>query len=165
MGNTKTTDFKTAAYFAPSVTFFGAILACLGLFIISSSSMITGLVLFFISTLIFTTHYRLRIDPVNKTFHDYLWVLGFKKGTKGQYRNIDYLFITQNKVSQAMHAQIASSTFQREIFDGYIRFSEDNKIHIGTNDDKVELTTHLKQIAQQLDTKLIDYTTGTPQEI
>ena len=75
------------------------------------------------------------------------------------------LFIKKNKVSETMQLRVASSTVQREVFDGYLKFSELNKIHLLTLSSRDKLVTKLKSLSSQLKTRIIDYSNGEPKDI
>jgi hypothetical protein len=53
-------------------------------------------------------------------------------------------------------------TVQKMVFDGYLKFSDDQKIHIATRDDKDRLLKKLQPISNQLNIRIIDYTQGEP---
>lgn len=157
-------DFKTSRYFSGTIVFLGIVLIFTGLLMLAANNLI-GLVLLILSVPIFTTHYRLRIDFDNKSFHDYLWILGIKYGEKGQFETVEYLFVKMSKVSQTMNLKSLSTTIRKNVFDGYLKFSEDNKVHLMTLDDKDELIQRLKVIAEKMKAKIIDYSDGDPKEI
>jgi len=157
-------DFKTSGYFSGTIIFLGIVLIFAGLLMLAANKL-TGLILLILSVPIFTTHYRLRIDFDNKSFHDYLWILGIKYGEKGKFETVDYLFVKMSKVSQTMNLKSLSTTISKNVFDGYLKFSEDNKVHLMTLDDKDELIQRLKAIAEKMKAKIIDYSDGDPKEI
>lgn len=157
-------DFKTSGYFPGHIILLGVLLAIIGLPVMFVKPII-GMILWFISLIIFTTHYRLRIDPENKVYHDYLWILGFRIGEKGKFNTLDYLFIKKSNVSQTMRLRVASSTIQKEVFDGYLKFSDQHKIHLLTLDSKENLINKLKFIAALLKTRIIDYSETTPRDL
>lgn len=160
----KVIDFKTSGYFPWTIIFLGLVLAFVGfLFVVENP--IVGVILLLISLIIFTTHYRLKIDFDNKVFHDYLWILGLKNGDKRKFENIEYLFIKKSKVSQTMYLRVASSTIQKEVYDGYLKFSEKDKIHLVTKDSKKDLIKKLRIMSASLRVKIIDYSEGEPKEI
>lgn len=160
----KTVDFKTSGYFPGTVIFLGVLLLFSGMILIMTSPYV-GLVILLVATIIFTTHYRLKVDFENKAYHDYLWILGIKVGEKGKFDKVEYLFIKKSKVSQTMRLKAASTTIRKDIYDGYLRFSETSKIHLLTSDDKSELIDRLKSIAEKLNTKLIDYSDESAKEL
>lgn len=158
----KIIDFKVSGYFSMTFLILGGILVFFGLIALLESLWLLGLLLWLVSLLIFTTHYRLRIDVETKTFHDYLWVLGMKHGEKGKFDAVEYLFIKKAKVSQTMSVKVASTTIEKDVYDGYLKFSDGNKIHLLTKDSKVALQKRLNVIAEKLQTKITDYTEGAP---
>ncbi|MEZ4972486.1 MAG: hypothetical protein R2820_04215 [Cyclobacteriaceae bacterium] len=160
----KPIDFKTLPYFSGTMTFLGVLLLFSGLWMMSMNILV-GLVLVLLSVVILTTHYRVSIDLDNKSFHDYLWILGIRRGERGQFDNLEYLFIKKNKISQTMRLKVASTTVRKEVYDGYLRFSVSHKIHLLTMDDKSKLMNRLKVIAQQLNSRVIDYSDGEGKEV
>ncbi len=157
-------DFKTSGYFSWPIIFLGILLALVGLAVLLKNT-IVGLILFFVSTIIFTTHYRLRIDFDTHLYQDYLWILGLKNGNKRKFQTIEYLFIQKNKVGQTMNHMVASTTIRKEVYDGYLKFSDQDKIHVTTKDRKKDLIDKLRVISAELKIKIIDYSEGAPKEI
>ncbi|SKC87252.1 hypothetical protein [Ohtaekwangia koreensis] len=160
----KVIDFKNTIYFPWTIVFLGVCLLLASMFVIFES-LIAGLALLFISFLIFTTHYRLSIDFEAKVFFDYIWILGMKSGSKQTFETIEYLFIKKNKTVQRMNHVVGYSEVRKEKYDGYIKFSETQKIHLLAKDSKEVLLTKLRPISKQLNLKIIDYSTGVPVEI
>ncbi len=157
-------DFKTSAFFSGRIIFVGILLAVFALFVVLKS-LLAGLIIFIISVVIFTTHYRLRIDFVKKAYFDYVWFMGLKNGDHGKFGRIDYLFIKKSRVSQKMNHIVISSTIQNEIYDGYLKFSDGEKIHLLTKESKTGLLEKLKVISGKLNTRIVDYSEGEPKEI
>lgn len=46
------------------------------------------------------------------------------------------------------------------MYDGYLRFSEKEKIHILTKDNKKHVLAKLQEISAMLNTKIVDYSIG-----
>jgi hypothetical protein len=154
-------DFRTSGYFSGTIIFLGIVLIFVGVPVILKS-VIIGSIIFLVCIIIFTTHYRLTIDFDNKIFHDYLWILGLKSGDRGKFEHIEYLFVKKSKVSQKMNHLVASSTIRKEVYEGYLRFSENNKLHLTTEDSKKELMKKLSVISKKLNVSIIDYAEGDP---
>lgn len=150
------TDFKTANYFSNYLIFSAVVLLIIG-FAAVTLNLIVAIILCFGSLIIFTTHYRLQLDLDNKVYHDYVWVLGMKHGEKGRFDRIEYLFIKKSKVSQTMYSRGASSTIKKELYDGYLKFSNEKKIHLMTKENKADLMVTLKSMATRLNVSVIDY--------
>lgn len=162
--NRKVIDFKTSGYFPGFVVFFGAVLLLLA-FLVLLTKPVIGIIMAVVSVVILTTHYRFGIDLTDKSYRDYLWILGFKNGPRKKFDAIQYLFIKKSKVSQTMHLRAASSTIHKEQFDGYLKFSENDKVHLISHDDKDKLIEKLRRISTALNTSIVDYTRENPQEV
>jgi len=152
----KVIDIRTSLYFPGSILFIGVLLLVIAAVLLFDKGLV-GIIPLIFSVIIFTTHYRLRIDLDSKEYFEYLWILGFKNGEKGKFENIEYLFIKKAKVSQKMNSRASSTTIRSEVFDGYLKFSEENKIHISTQSTKEKLMNQLTPIASVLRVKIIDY--------
>ena len=152
-------DFRTSSYFSGMIYFLGILLVIVS-GPVAFQSLIAGAVLVLAGVVILTTHYRLSIDFSKKEFHDYLWILGLKYGEKAKFEKIEYLFIKKSNVSQVMRSQVQSTTFRKEVFDGYLKFSEEEKIHLITRGNKNDLIKGLRVIATKLNVKIVDYSEG-----
>lgn len=150
-------DFKTSGYFSLPILIVGAALAFLGLAMVNIS-IIGALTCLFLGIVILTTHYRLRVDFEQKTFHDYVWILGLKNGTKGRFEQVDYIFIKPSKIRQTLNSRVSSTVIHKEVFDAYLRFSEHDKIHLLTLDDKKAVMNKATIFAAKLGVKVVDYT-------
>ena len=120
MGNV---DFKTSAYFSLPFLLVASALDLFGLIALIEGLWPLALLLWFVSLLVFTTHYRIAINFTDNTFRDYLWVFGMRIGEKGTFDLVEYIFIKKAKVSQTVHARVATTTIQKEVYDGYLKFS------------------------------------------
>jgi len=158
------TDFKTSNYFSWHIYYSGFLFIAFGLSVLTIRPII-GLILCFAGLIFITTHYRLTVDLSNKAYHDYVWFLGFRSGEKGTFNAIEYLFIKKSNVSQTMNLRVASSTIQKEVYDGYLKFSGQEKLHLLTKDSKEDLIKKMKSISGSLKTSLVDYSNGQPVEI
>lgn len=137
-----TIDVRISRFFTNQWLFVGILLMVGGIVMIFKV-IIVGIFLTLISTIIITTHYRLAIDLNEKTYHDYVWLFGFRIGERSTFDRIDYIFIKKIRVSQTMNSRGSSSTIRKEMFDAYLKFSEENKIHLLTEESKKKLITDL----------------------
>ena len=64
-----------------------------------------------------------------------------------------------------MSVRVASTTIRKDVYDGYLKFSEQEKIHLITKDSKKDLVKKLREISASLKVKIIDYSEGEPKEI
>ena len=161
----KNIDFKTSLYFPWTFIFFGALLSAGGIALVVSGSPVIGVVLILVGLTFLTTHYRFAINFEKKTYHDYVWILGLKNGEEVRFENIEYLFIKKSQVNQTMSMRVASSTIRKEVYDGYLKFSEKDKVHLLTKDNKEDLISKLRVMSSALKVKIIDYSAGEPKEI
>lgn len=118
-----------------------------------------------LAILILTTHYGLEIDLRNKSYREYTWVLGARNGETRRFAEIQYVFIKKIKVSQTINSQVNSTTIRKDQFEGYIKFSEDEKIHLRSEEKKEDLLSNVRKVSADLGVKIIDYTAGTPIEL
>lgn len=152
----KSIDLRTSSYFSTSWKLAGIVFVLAGLLIVFVNIFI-GVALLIVGILIVTTHYRISVDFNNHTYHDYVWVLGIKNGQKGKFDRIEYVFITRSKVSQTLASRATQSTFVRDEFNGYLKFSEDLKIHLRSDESKKDLTNAMQHFAMKFGCELVDY--------
>ena len=157
-------DFKISGYFSPTINFVGGLLGILGA-AVTTTSPLAGIIMLLLGFIVVTTHYRLSINFDKKIYRGFGWILGFKRGDRCDCKNNEYLFIKKNKVRQSMNLRVASSTIRKEVYDGYLKFSEDNKLHLLTKDSKNDLIKKLRSISTTLKVKIIDYSVGEPNNI
>lgn len=162
--NKRVINIKTSPYFSGTIIFVWIILLFVGLGVLFIN-WVVGLPLVIVGILILTTHYRLEINFVNKTYQDYVSILGFRTGEIKTFDSIEYLFIKKSRVSQVMNSQIKTTTLKKDQYDGYLKFSETDKIHLLGKDKKENLIEQLKRVANILNIKIIDYSDGNAIEI
>lgn len=126
---------------------------------------VIGAFFLLLAILILTTHYGLEIDLDTKSYREYTWVLGTRNGETKRFEEVQYVFIKKSKVSQTLNSQVSSTTIRKDQFDGYIKFSEDEKIHLRSEDKKEALLEKVKKASADLGVKIVDYTSGAPIEL
>ncbi|HRI69519.1 MAG TPA: hypothetical protein PK156_35050 [Polyangium sp.] len=149
-------DFKTSNYFSGLILFLGIILVPVGL-LLMVKSIVLGIAILFVAMWIFTTHYRLSVDFDKHEFHDYLWIFGFKRGVKGKFEKMEYIFIKKSRVSQKMNSRASTTIIRTDVYDGFLKFSEKEKIHLMTEDKRETLKRKLDVIARKLKVEIVDY--------
>ena len=110
-----------------------------------------------VGAFVFAAHYRLTISLVNQTYHDYLWIAGFKKGQKEPLTSINGLFITENAYRQTFSNFTSSTTTRGIEYNGYIRLGEQN-IHLLSETSKAKVADKLKSIQAVLEGNVISST-------
>jgi hypothetical protein len=153
-------DFRTSAYFPSGMIFVGILLLFIGVVVLIAKSPVAGTVIILASAIILTTHYRLAIDFENGQYKDYVWFLGLKRGETERFEKIEYIFIKQSKLSQNMNSLISTRTITKDAFNGYLKFSENETVHLLTKVNKTDLLDRLNKIAAALQVKVVDYSTN-----
>lgn len=153
-----TVDFKLSAYFSLPFLLLGVAMSFFGLMALIEGYWWVTVLLGLVGLLIITTHYRVTINFGNKTFHDYVWLLGMKLGERGSFDAVEYVFLKREKVSETMHGRVASTTIKKEVYDGYLKFSNGNTLHLLTKDSQKAVLRTLRTVAEKLQTTVVDYT-------
>jgi len=149
-------DYRTKYFFPMHVVTLGHALIFMGAVFLAMVHWIPGAV--FISTGLFivSINHGLSIDTSRKVYHDYVFVLGYKTGKKLPYEEIQYLFVTGGKKTTTMQLRGVSQNIVQQEFNGYIKFSEDEKIHIVSSRKKQKIMTFLERMAVDLSLEIKD---------
>jgi hypothetical protein len=149
-------NIRTSNYFPLMARFGGIVFIVLGLLLVVVNIFVA--LLFVIGGLfVVTAHYRLKVDFGRGTYFDYSWVLGFKMGERGRFERIEYIYINKNKVSQTVRVRVASTSFDRYDYNGYLKFSENQKIHLRSDANKKTVVRHMEVLAAKLKCQIRDY--------
>jgi hypothetical protein len=155
--NKNVVDVKIADYFPWTMVALGAFMLIIG-FIVVFQTFIVGLCFLVIGFFMVTTHYRLNINSKKKTYREYLWVMGYKKGTRKTYQELDYIYIQKNVERQTMHLRAVTTTIEKEIFDSFLKLSDQRNIHLKSDEDRRRLLHNIRPIANKLELEIYDYT-------
>ena len=150
-------DFFTSTFFPGGLMVGGALLLLFGL-VIATVQIWIGLVLMVVGSVILTTHYRFRINLSERVYCDYVWFMGLKIGAAKKFEHIEYFFIKTGQESRTMNMRVASTTIHKQIYDGYLRFSEQDKVHIATKDNREGILKKLSPMSDALKIPIMDYT-------
>jgi len=148
-------DFHTSPYFPGSLRTLGVFLL-VGILI--PTHVLAKVPFVLIGILLMTTHYRLRFDLSRKEYFDYVWILGLRRGTWDRFDHIEYLFIKRNRMRQNLNSMMSSRTIHMAVYDGYLRISENNKIHLLTSRHKEVVMKKLMALGSLLNVDILDYT-------
>lgn len=135
-------------YFPFSMMFLG-ILGCLAGLVLLWPRPFIAIPLFLIGAIILSARYRVEISLTALTYHDYLWIAGFKKGKKGTFKSIECLYLTKMNYSQKVNSRISTMTKYGTEYNGYIRFDTDD-VHLMSNDNKAKVVKKLQKISEKL---------------
>jgi hypothetical protein len=158
----KPIDFKTSNYFTGMPHFGGFVALAAGILLLTAGKYILGGVACISAFAVLTTHYRIQVDFDRKIYSEYIFFFGMKTSREsGAFDLIEYIYIKKCRVSQQLNSRVQSTTIHKWQYDGYLKFSEEKKIHLITSDDKTILKTRLRSIAETLRTKVVDYSNET----
>jgi hypothetical protein len=160
----KSISVNTGEYFPWHVKLVAGFIALAGITQVQSN-LILGSVLILGGIIIFTTRYYFQIDMQNKRYRDGVSVMGLKLGDKKSFDAIEYLFIKSNKVSRTYNSRVTTKTIAGIEFDGYIKFSEDEKIHLFRNKERQIVLDKLLHLSRLTETSVMDYTREVPKVI
>ena len=112
---------------------------------------IVGIALVLGGLLLLTAHYRLTIDPLNKTYHIYPWLLGYVPGNPDSFNSIDKIYINHVKRGQNNHSLTGKvSTTHTSLYKAFILLDDGEKIHLDTDSNLEKLELKVDGYKQQL---------------
>ena len=121
---------------------------------------IISLIPFAASLLIFTGQTGVEIDRSNRTLKEYNSFAFIKFGKIITFHAMDRIFINSTKQSRQFFTMYAnqSSTFHTQVWNGYLKFDNETKIHLLTTRSKETLSKKLEELASFLKADIIDTT-------
>jgi hypothetical protein len=149
-------DVRTVYFFPGGFRLAGGIVALAGLAFIAVVPAI-AVTLLLGGLAIVITHYRLSVDRQRKVYRDYVWFFGLKSSKPVPFDNIEYFFIKNGRETQNMQLRVARTTISKDVYDGYLKFSEADKVHVATTDTHQSLVAKLQPWAATLGVPLNDY--------
>ena len=141
-------------YYFPLLLNLAGVLACLAGTVLLFVKPQIGAPLLILGAIIITARYRLEINLTNRSYHDYLWIVGFKTGEKGAFNHIESLYLTESKYSQQVHSRASTMTRYGTEYNGYIKFDTD-KVHLLSDDSKRKVVKKLKQLSEKLRSNVV----------
>jgi hypothetical protein len=155
--SSQSVDIRTNYYFTLYPRVGGAVVAVFGAISIMDNVFV-GLLFFLTGLFVATSQYRITVDSGRNKYFDYSWIFFFKFGKHGNFNKIEYIFINKNKVSQTVRVRVANTSFSRYDYNGYLKFSEHQKIHLYSNSSKKYVVRQMEYVAAKLNCQVKDYT-------
>ncbi len=149
-------DFKIKNYLPLFFIVLGVGLMVGGLYSILERTVL-AIGLFFIGLILTTTQDRLEINLDEKYYREYIWTLGLKWGEKIKFNQIQYFYLTKSKRSQVFGQTYKNHYATGTHFNGYIKFSDKEKILIADGSSKDWVLKRLKKINSKLELEVKDY--------
>ncbi len=150
-------NIVTAAYFPwPFITLGMLILITVGVWLSGRYGPL-GLLLIPMGIFVFAAHYRLVINLTSQTYHDYLWIVGIKSGTKEAFSSIGGLHLTSSAYRQTFSNFTSSTTKRGTEYNGYIQLDGQN-VHLFSDTSKRKVMKKLRNIQNALQGNTISST-------
>ncbi|MEL6559782.1 MAG: hypothetical protein AAFQ94_16455 [Bacteroidota bacterium] len=152
----KIIDIKQEYYCPVTFRIFGFGLAVIGLTffipfggIFELTDLIFGIILFPIGLMLITTRYGLIIDISNKTYTEYVWVLGFKNGKAVRFNHIEKFYINQVKETASISTYSGTKRdFSQYVYKAFMLLDTEEKIHVDTHRKEAKITEKVKNYEQ-----------------
>lgn len=136
-------------YFPLSFRLVGFLLPAFFLFFLFKNQYVLAGLTLIMSVLAITTRYKIDFDFANKTYHEYLWILGFKKGEKMEYQSISNGIINEKNVTKTYNSRGSTSRIN---FTEYLFFLQidDEKVEVVSSDKESRVDEAVIQIKQAI---------------
>jgi hypothetical protein len=149
-------DFKIKNYLPLFFMILGVGLMVGGVYSILEKTFLSiGLLL--IGLVLVTTQCRLQINFDEKYYREYVWTLGLKWGEKIKFNQIQYFYLTKTKKVQVYGQTYKNHYVTGTHFNGYIKFSDNEKILVADGSSKDWVLKRLKKINSKLGLEVKDY--------
>lgn len=149
-------DFKVANYLPTFFVAAGIGFIIGGPFIIAGNLWL-GIGLMLLGVILITTQYRMEINMTQKYYREYVWFLGIKTGAKIPFEEIHYFYITRSKKTKVYGQTYKNHYVTGACYNGYTKFSENEKIFIGDSDSKDSILERIAKINTVLKLDIMDY--------
>jgi len=159
-----TLNVNTGWYFEGPPRWLGYLFLVIAIPIVGKS-IVWPVVLGLLGVIIITTRYGVEINADEKSYKEYTWFLGFKKGKRIYYDNIQYVFLKPVKVSRTYNGRIQNSTITNTEFNGFLKFSEHEKIYVGSALKRKDVLNKIIPVATKLGISILDYSFDPPEVI
>jgi hypothetical protein len=104
------------------------------------------------------SHYRTEFDLEYMTYREGVRFAGITFGKMLPLAGFDFLYLKRNRYKQVTESRGSMSTFQFEKYDGYLKLSDDLKLHLLQRKSKEKAMQEMERIAQDLQVELRDLT-------
>jgi hypothetical protein len=149
-------DFKIDNWASLPFIVLGVALIIGGLFIIPVKPL-PAIALIIAGLVLSTTHNRLEVNLKEKSYREYVRVLGIKWGSKIKFDEVRYFYLTKSKVNQIYGQTYKNHYVTVTRFNGYLKFNEDEKIAIGNSQSKDSLLKKIKKVNANLGLEIKDF--------
>lgn len=121
-----------------------------GLFAALEATYWLAFLLILIALVILTTQYKLSIDAENRTYVEYLWILGAKNGERQSFQHLNEVYVKPERYAQRIHSFSNDKVIRFTVYAVYIRVDHDNQLFAGESKNKEKAVERAQQIADRL---------------
>ena len=151
----------TIPYFAKGLKYATPLFFGTGIYLIVIRYPIWGVLLILAGVVIITTNYVTEIDLKEKTYRDYLSLLGLTLNVESKkFNKIDRILITKGSYSQTINTRAQSRQLDWSDYTGTLILDNDNTLDLLTRNNKKELIKGLKEFTDFLKVGVEDRTTN-----
>ncbi len=139
---------------------FGGLLVFFSL-ILSQNNIILAIVCLIVGIAITTSTYGFQIDPENKSYREYMFLMGFKFGKWHSYEFIEKIFINSIIQSERIYSRANQGyTVKKRKLASFLKFTDGRKIRLYEDENRPALMLKLNMVAKDLSTHIEDNTTN-----
>lgn len=152
-------DIKYGSLFPWPFRLIAFIVLVLGLALILEKTFLSiGLML--VATFVISGYEGTEINRAEKSYLDYKSFFFVKSGDRKKYSDIEKIFVGASKTKQRFYTAHTShsSTFENLEFNGFLKFSDGEKIQLLRKRKKSDLMKELKKVATFLNVRVEDNT-------
>lgn len=152
-------NLRSGSLFPWHFQFMAAIILIIGLALILERTLVAS-VLILAGGFILTGSSGVEIDKVQKTYREYTSFFLIRRGKKKKYQDVEKLFINSSKTTTQMSSAKANhtTTFINQEFNGYLKFSDGQKLFLLSTRKKEKLETVLSSVSNFLQVPIQDTT-------
>ena len=148
-------------YFPKGIKYVTPLLAGAGIWLGIIQHPIWGAVLIILALIILTTNYVTEINLNEKSYRDYLSMLGLKLNVeKSKFKQLDRIVITKGNYAQTINTRVQSRQMDWADYTGTLLMDSDTTLDLLTRIDKRELMLGLKEFSDFLGVDVEDRTTN-----
>jgi hypothetical protein len=148
-------------YFPKGIKYTTPLLAGGGIWLIVIQHPIWGALLIILAVLILTTNYVTEINLQEKSYRDYLSMMGLKLNVEeSKFKQLDRIVITKGNYAQTINTRVQSRQMDWADYTGTLLLDSDGTLDLLTRIDKRELMIGLKEFSDFLGVDVEDRTTN-----
>lgn len=152
-------DLKSGSLLPWHFRFVGLLLLIIAAAVVMSK-LLLALILLVVGLTMISAIEGTEIDTGKKVYREYTQFFFFlKTGKMEKYESVERIFIIKSKESQQLYTAHTthSSTFEKVVYNAYLKFSNGEKVHLLKGKNKDALLKKLIPVCDTLDSDLVDH--------